>query len=49
MITNGSIHSFRFEDGSLRLIAFDDPIEAESITDDCEDIDEQNAIEAAAR
>ena len=49
MITNGSIHSFRFEDGSLQLIAFDDPIEAESVTEDCEDIDEQNAIEAAAR
>lgn len=51
MITNGSIHSFRVEDdGSLRLIAFDDPIEIESVEgqDDCEDLDEQNAIEAAS-
>jgi hypothetical protein len=46
MITNGSIHSFRFEDGSLRLVAFNDPIEVESILPDCEDIDAQNAVEA---
>jgi uncharacterized phosphatase len=46
MITNGSIHSFHFEDGSLRLVAFDDPIEVESILPDCEDIDAQNAVEA---
>ena len=46
MITNGSIHSFHYEDGSLRLVAFDDPIEVESILPDCEDIDAQNAVEA---
>jgi len=46
MITNGSVHSFRLEDGALRLIAFDDPIEVESIGVDCGDIDEQNRVEA---
>ena len=46
MITNGSVHSFRLEDGALKLIAFDDPIEIESIGEDCGDIDEQNAVEA---
>ena len=46
MITNGSVHSFRLEDGALRLIAFDDPIEVESIGEDCGDLDEQNAVEA---
>ncbi len=46
MITNGSVHSFRLEDGDLRLIAFNDPIEAESIGEDCGDLDEQNAVEA---
>ncbi|MFC5501590.1 histidine phosphatase family protein [Lysinimonas soli] len=46
MITNGSVHSFRLEDGALRLIAFDDPIELESIGEGCGDLDEQNAIEA---
>jgi broad specificity phosphatase PhoE len=46
MITNGSVHSFRWEDGDLRLIAFDDPIEVESIGEECGDLDEQNAVEA---
>lgn len=46
-ITNASVHSFRVEDGELRLIAFDDPIEEESILPECEDIDAQNAVEAA--
>ena len=46
MITNGSVHSFRLEDGALRLITFDDPIEVESIGDDCGDLDEQNRVEA---
>jgi uncharacterized phosphatase len=46
MITNGSVHSFRLEDGALRLIAFDDPIEVESIGDECGDLDEQNRVEA---
>lgn len=45
-ITNGSIHSFRFEDGSLRLIAFDDPMEVESVDPSSPDLDEQNAVEA---
>lgn len=44
MITNGSVHSFRYEDGALSLIAFDDPIEAESI--EGEDLREQNSVEA---
>jgi uncharacterized phosphatase len=44
MITNGSVHSFRYEDGALSLIAFDDPIEAQSI--DGEDLREQNPVEA---
>lgn len=48
MITNGSIHSFVVEDDALRLIAFDDPMEVESIRDDCEDLDAQNAVEAAS-
>jgi hypothetical protein len=37
-ITNGSVHSFEFVDGELRLIAFDDPLGSS--------LDEQNAIEA---
>lgn len=45
MITNGSVHSFRFEDGALRLIRFDDPIEVVSKRRGG-DIDEQNAVEA---
>jgi len=46
VITNGSVHSFRLVDGTLRLIAFDDPIEVESIGADCGDLDEQNRVEA---
>ena len=42
-ITNGSIHSFRVEDGTLRLHRFDDPIEVDPSADDLE---EQNAVEA---
>ena len=44
-IRNGSIHSFRHVDGGLELVAFDDPIELESL--DCADdeLEEQNAIE----
>ena len=44
MITNGSVHSFRYDDGALSLIAFDDPIEIESI--EGEDLREQNPVEA---
>jgi uncharacterized phosphatase len=46
MITNGSIHSFHYEDGSLRLVAFDDPIAVASIGSQDEDIDAQNAVES---
>lgn len=45
-ITNGSVHSLRYEDGALSLIAFDDPIEIESL--DGEDLREQNAAEDAS-
>jgi len=44
MITNGSVHSFRYEDGALSLIAFDDPIESESV--EGEDLRQQNPVEA---
>lgn len=45
MITNGSVHSFRWEDDELRLIRFDDPIEIVSNRRGG-DIDAQNAVEA---
>jgi uncharacterized phosphatase len=44
-ITNGSIHSIRIADGSLELIAFDDPIEELSLECGTDDIEEQNALE----
>jgi probable phosphoglycerate mutase len=44
-ITNGSVHSFRHIDGGLELVAFDDPIEEDSVTGDGGDIIDQNAIE----
>jgi len=44
-ITNGSVHSFRHRDGSLELIAFDDPIEVESLAYSTGDLEEQNAVE----
>jgi probable phosphoglycerate mutase len=44
-IRNGSIHSFSHTDGTLDLIAFDDPIEIESLECAEEDIREQNALE----
>lgn len=44
-IPNGSVHSFRVVDGTLQLIAFDDPIEAASVREGCGDLDEQNALE----
>jgi broad specificity phosphatase PhoE len=46
MITNGSVHSVRLVDGSLKLIAFDDPIDLASGGDADSDLDEQNALEA---
>lgn len=44
MITNGSVHSFRYYKETLTLIAFDDPIEAESLQG--EDVRQQNPMEA---
>ncbi|WP_010202504.1 histidine phosphatase family protein [Salinibacterium sp. PAMC 21357] len=43
-IVNGSIHSFRHDGGTLSLVNFDDPIEAESETTGTESFAEQNAI-----
>jgi len=45
-IRNGSVHSFRHTDGTLDLIAFDDPIEAESLDCATDDIEDQNAVES---
>ncbi len=44
-ITNGSVHSFSHDNGTLTLIAFDDPIELESLDCGTGDLDEQNALE----
>ena len=44
-ITNGSVHSFRLVEGTLELIAFNDPIEELSLDEGAADIEEQNAIE----
>ncbi|QNE46796.1 histidine phosphatase family protein [Glaciihabitans sp. INWT7] len=44
-ITNGSVHSFRHVNGTIELVLFNDPIDVESIADDCVDFDEQNAVE----
>lgn len=44
-ITNGSVHSFRLVDESLKLIEFDDPIEFDSVIAGGEDFDEQNVLE----
>lgn len=46
MIRNGSVHSFRHADGALELIAFNDPIEVESLECATDELEEQNAIEA---
>ena len=43
-IVNGSVHSFRHDDGTLRLINFDDPIEEESETIGDDPFEAQNAI-----
>lgn len=45
MITNGSIHSLRYDDGDFSLIAFDDPISEESLACATDDLDAQNEIE----
>ncbi len=44
-ITNGSIHSFRHENGTVELIRFDDPIELESAGLATDAIEVQNRIE----
>jgi uncharacterized phosphatase len=44
-IPNGSVHSFRVDDGSMELIEFDDPIEAETDYPGTDDISEQNWLE----
>jgi uncharacterized phosphatase len=44
-ITNGSVHSLRYVDQALELIAFDDPIESESVRAGADDFPEQNPIE----
>ena len=45
LIRNGSVHSFRHVDGALELIAFNDPIEVESLDCAADELEEQNAIE----
>jgi uncharacterized phosphatase len=45
-ITNGSIHSFELVAGSLELVAFNDPIDEESLVCGTDDLDEQNALES---
>ena len=45
-IRNGSVHSFRHTDGTLDLIAFDDPIDVESLDCATDDLVEQNAVES---
>jgi uncharacterized phosphatase len=44
-ITNGSIHSFEYIDGSLELVMFDDPIDELSLECGTDDLEQQNAIE----
>jgi broad specificity phosphatase PhoE len=44
-ITNGSIHSFRHDNGTVSLIRFDDPVELESIGPESDSIEVQNRIE----
>lgn len=45
-IRNGSVHSFSHTDGSFELIAFDDPIEVESLDCATDELEAQNAVEA---
>jgi uncharacterized phosphatase len=45
-ITNGSVHSFHVAGADLRLVAFNDPIEAAAVDPRGGDIDLQNAVEA---
>ncbi|MEN9620695.1 MAG: hypothetical protein RL499_888 [Actinomycetota bacterium] len=43
-ITNGSVHSFRHADGALELVAFDDPIDEQSIFPMAVDFEQQNRL-----
>ena len=45
-ITNGSVHSFRHADGSLELVAFDDPLDDQSIFPLADDFEQQNPLAA---
>jgi uncharacterized phosphatase len=45
-IRNGSVHSLSHTDGTLDLIAFDDPIEIESLDCATDDLVDQNAVES---
>lgn len=45
VISNGSIHSFRYRDGSFDLLVFDDPIDDASLEISRDDIEVQNALE----
>ena len=45
-IRNGSVHSLRHSEGTLDLVAFDDPIDLESLELADADIEEQNADES---
>ena len=44
-IPNGSVHSLRYVDSSLQLVAFDDPIDEQSVTVGSDDFPEQNPME----
>lgn len=44
-ITNGSVHSLRYGEDGLRLIAFNDPLRRQTIGDEASDIELQNALE----
>jgi uncharacterized phosphatase len=44
-ITNGSVHSFRHDNGTVSLIRFDDPLEWESQGPESDSIEAQNRIE----
>ncbi len=46
MISNGSVHSFRHADGALELVAFDDPIDEQSIFPMADDFEQQNPLAA---
>jgi probable phosphoglycerate mutase len=43
-ITNGSVHSFRHADGAIELVAFDDPIDEQSIFPLADDFEQQNRL-----